>query len=344
MLIEPTGDKSGVRDTQRMKDMLEAIANPQSSIYQSALAMEGHYFFNETIDLGSQFDNTVAPQCLYGIGSAYVEYVGPRMSNYLFRVFGYGWGGCPRLSNLIIRGNAKCRGVLLASQTYQSVFGNLAIIDTIESGIDAPNCWNTHLHDIRFIGCDGFSLRMNQANNVLLQHLTFSSAKTGDTNWPAEDDKACIVQASPEADRKYFTSGVPHRSAVFIQGSSVLLQNYNFESCVTGAVPLLLFTGRHGRFEMGYMEANATQTPIVLRGSKAAAGSFDYGAFNSVDDVYCNNQQPHDSIVKLQTYSNKCEVRNVECRSVSGSVVSHDGGTHNDLTIQDCTSIEIKTP
>lgn len=343
MLIEPTGDKTGQHDTQRMRAMLEAIANPHSSIYQSALAMEGQYYFNETIDLGNPLDYHFAPQCLHGIGSALVDYVGPRMSGYLFRVFGYGWGGFPRLSNLIIRGNGKCRGVLLASQQYQSVFGNLSIIDTIESGMDAPNCWNTHLHDIRFVSCDGFSLRMNEANNVLLQHLTFTSAKSGDTNWPAADDKACIVKAAPEAERAYFAVGVPERCAAYIQGTGVTLQSYNFEACSTGTNPLLLFLGRHGKFTSGYLEANTVDTPIVLLGSKNTRPNFDYGAFNDVDGIYCNNQIAHESIVKMQAFSNKCSVRNVECRSVSGSVVSHDGGTHNELTIQDCVAIETKS-
>lgn len=349
--VAPSGDTTGVTDTANIKAAIAAIGPTDSSLPAPIIALYGHYYINETITLGGE--NLTCPRL---VGPAWVQATASMY--YMFRLIGKGNDRVPMVDRVSLYGKGLARGYWFDQNPYSFLLKDVLIFNTTGVGVDAPECWASHIDNVRFYFCRGHALRWFGINSGSLNRYTVvecygaNHADGGASTtalWQYEMDNGRAATMSyygsnyveywPPTDEEivplrqaggYLQTAEDQRGLIVIRGTRGDVTHGVVEANHSCEYPLFYFTSPNtDGFEGLYLEDNQCRNALLKV----------YGGTNNEAPVFSRIQHVTDETEPIAAFdlsddTDGLVLRDSSIKDISTSLFRGLDGTHANVTVE----------
>ena len=230
--LQPTGGD----DTSALQQAIDGVSFPTSDGRVGQVELDGYFQFSKPLVIGAE--GTLKPVALVGVGQSHLRWTASTTSDYAIRYWGEGRAFVPRISNVFLDCNRKCRGILLKHAAYAGGMHNVSIHNAREVGLDLVDCWGSECTHLVFSAVDGIAIRGVGFNNCVLRTIKISGKGE---SWPDPADTSVVRHNGTPVQT---TSD--QRAAVVLLGGISEVSNVCFELCKYPGAPLLRFLAQDG--------------------------------------------------------------------------------------------------
>ena len=298
--VAPSGNIT--TDTANLQAAIDRLVRPRSEQNQGKLVLSGRYWLNKPLRVGDPAARTV---CIEGISQTQIIYYGPKTDEPMLSFVGTGLGRFPRLTQVVLRCESRCRGVAMQDQQYQLLAQDVEILDARQLALKLERCWGSTLERVAISRGRGVLVFVDSGQQSFRDcHFT---GRAGD--WPAEIP-------------------VLQRAAAVIRAGTQLWDNCMWEACKYNGLPLIYVTGPLVTFTNTRFEDNVSRCKWLLEGTTPGNGK----ACRFMQTHMWENVKP-ESVLELRGQTRRILVDGIVSTPLATAVVHAAAGTHQDVRV-----------
>jgi hypothetical protein len=362
--VPPSGESDG-RDGTAIQAAIDAIQAACLEYWQTGVVLLSGVYRVGDVSITCGAVNTASRVSIQGMGVTCISRVGSASSKYLFKFYGGSSGVKPFLSNVMVKCNYLCRGILCATVPTVAIMQNVHVYQSTEVGIDMIDSCCCNLYSVYVQQFRGFALRLYGSNachiDSLVLHtgyamystnqgtitdaalaevgmtdgiasvLANAAYPTAEEDWPATDDTSCT-----DLQGNAFTTTDAQRAAIYIENMyGTTFSNLTMENLHYLDYPLVYMGAlAHGNVFVSIYEEDIRNRHehFLLNGAK-------YNQFSNVFLANLPSAADCECFIRCKGVTRANAVRRlVGWSGITDHIVILDGGTHTANTCVECAT------